>query len=109
MTGRIKLLKNGEPIQKDVHLPELGYEYDMPSEHDDLCGTYGLNEFKLPHEECPETFVCDVPADNKELVQFSKCFDSMNCAILAGEYICAGIVKEHMLSDLGSYRAKGAS
>jgi len=84
MTGRIKLLKNGEPIQKDVHFPELGYEYDMPSGHDDLCGTYGLNEFQLPHEECPEKFVCDVPADNEELMQFSKCIDSMNCAMMAG-------------------------
>ncbi len=85
MTGRIKLLRNGEPIQKDVHLPELGYEYDMPAEHDDECGTFGLNQFKLPHEECPEKFVCDVPSGNKELMQFAGCIDSMNCAMMVGE------------------------
>lgn len=84
MTGRIKLLKDGQPIQKDVHLPELKYEYDMPTMHDEVCGTYGLNDFQLPHPECPEKFVCDVPADNEELVQFSKCIDSMNCAMMAG-------------------------
>eukprot|EP00984_Skeletonema_dohrnii_P022591 scaffold11699_cov138-Skeletonema_dohrnii-CCMP3373.AAC.2 len=85
MTGRIKLLRNGQPIQKDVHLPELGYEYDMPAEHDEQCGTYGLNKFKLPHEECPEKFVCDVPPGNNELMQFSSCIDSMNCAMMVGE------------------------
>ena len=86
MTGRIKLLRNGEPIQKDVHLPELGYEYDTPAEHDNECGTYGLDEFKLPHAECPEKFVCDVTSDNRELEQFSSCIDSMNCAMMVGKY-----------------------
>ena len=85
MTGRIKLLRNGLPIQKDAHLPELGYEYDMPAEHDLQCGTYGLDAFKLPHDECPEKFVCDVPPSNKDLTQFSSCIDSMNCAMMVGE------------------------
>ena len=76
MTGRIKLLKNGEPIQKDVHLPELGYGYDQPAEHDQTCGTYGLHEFQLPHEECLEQFVCDVDPANKELSEFAGCIVS---------------------------------
>eukprot|EP00986_Skeletonema_menzelii_P021049 scaffold33005_cov177-Skeletonema_menzelii.AAC.5 len=84
MAGRIKLLRNGQPIQKDVHLPELGYEYEMPAEHDLQCGTYGLDAFKLPHDECPEKFVCDVPPSNKDLMQFSSCIDSMNCAMMVG-------------------------
>ena len=76
MTGRIKLLKDGEPIQKDAELPELGYEYNQPAEHDQVCGTYGLHDFQLPHDECPERFVCDAPAENEELVQFSRCIVS---------------------------------
>ena len=86
MTGRIKLLKNGQPIQKNTHLPELGYQYEIPDNHDALCGTFGLNEFMLPHKECPEKFVCDVPDDNEGLMQFSKCIDSMNCAMMAGKW-----------------------
>jgi len=84
MTGRIKLLRDGEPIQEDADLPELGYEYNQPAEHDQVCGTYGVDEFQLPHNECPEQFVCDVPAENVELVQFSQCVESMNCAMMSG-------------------------
>ncbi|KAL7554971.1 hypothetical protein ACHAWF_018546 [Thalassiosira exigua] len=84
MTGRIKLLKDGQPIQKGADLPELGYEYDQLAEHDQICGTFGIDGYQLPHGECPEKFVCDVPAENEELVQFSKCIDSMNCAMMAG-------------------------
>ena len=78
MTGRIKLLRDGEPIQKDVNLPEIGYEYNKPAEHDQICGTYGAHEFQLPHNECPTEFVCDVPADNQGLVQFSQCIVSVS-------------------------------
>ena len=80
MTGRIKLLKDGQPLQEDAELPELGYEYDQPAEHDEVCGTYGLHDFQLPHSECPERFVCDAPAENEELVQFSRCIVSFFCA-----------------------------
>ncbi|KAL7517942.1 hypothetical protein ACHAWX_002815 [Stephanocyclus meneghinianus] len=83
MAGRIKLLKNGARIQEE-DTPELGYEYDTPSGHDIDCGTYGLNDFQLPHDECPERFVCDADSERVELQQFSKCIDSMNCAMLAG-------------------------
>ena len=78
---RIKLLKDGQPLQKDAELPELDYEYNQPAEHDQVCGTYGLHDFQLPHGECPEQFVCDAPAKNEELVQFSKCIVSFFCAL----------------------------
>ena len=51
MTGCIKLLRDGNPIQKDVDLPELGYKYNQPAEHNQICGTYGAHEFQLPHNE----------------------------------------------------------
>lgn len=83
MSGRIKLLKDGQPIQED-DVPPLGYEYDNPKRYDEKCGTYDLNSFQLPNEECPEKFVCNVPEDNEDLVQFSSCIDSMNCAMMVG-------------------------
>ena len=83
MTGRIKLLKDGEPLQ-ELNTPQLGYEYDSPSDYDNECGTFGLEMFQLPHDECPEKFVCDVPAENTDLVQFAGCIDSMNCHMMAG-------------------------
>ena len=83
MTGRIKLLKDGEPLQ-ELNTPQLGYEYDSPSDYDKECGTFGLEMFQLPHDECPEKFVCDVPAENTDLVQFAGCIDSMNCHMMAG-------------------------
>ena len=85
MSGRIKLLRDGEPIQSDADLPELGYEYTKKtSEHDIICGTYGLEAFQLPHRECPGRFVCDVPVENRGLAQFSQCIESMNCKMMAG-------------------------
>lgn len=81
MTGRIKLLKNGEALQKDAQLPELGYSYDQPAEHDQVCGTFGVHEFQLPHDQCPDQFVCDVPMNNQKLAQFSNCIVSIFCAL----------------------------
>ena len=83
MSGRIKLLKDGIPIQED-DAPELGYEYDIPGVHDGECGTYGLDSFQLPHDECPEKFVCDAQDTNDRLKQFASCIDSMNCHMMAG-------------------------
>ena len=46
MTGCIKLLKDGQPLQPDSELPELGYKYNQPAEHDQVCGTYVLHDFQ---------------------------------------------------------------
>mmetsp|Transcript_7741 Transcript_7741/g.22749 ORF Transcript_7741/g.22749 Transcript_7741/m.22749 type:complete len:451 (-) Transcript_7741:277-1629(-) len=83
MTGRIKLLKDDKPLQ-ELNKPELGYQYDAPGEFDAQCGTFGLDSFQLPHEECPEKFVCDVPEDNAPLAAFSECIDAMDCHMMAG-------------------------
>ena len=83
MTGRIKLTKDGKVISESNE-PAIDYVYDSVSGHDETCGTYGLNEFQLPHPECPEKFVCDVPEDNPELVNFASCINSMDCAMMAG-------------------------
>ena len=79
MTGRIKLLKDGELVQKDTELPKINYEYDQPAQHDQACGTYGVQDFQLPHDQCPERFVCDVPSGDADLAQFSTCIVSIFC------------------------------
>jgi hypothetical protein len=47
MSGRIKLLKDGEPINPD-NTPDLGYMYDETGEFDAQCGSFGLDDYKLP-------------------------------------------------------------
>ena len=86
MSGRIKLLKDNEPLQPLAALPPLDYEegYNVPSEYDATCGTFGLEEWQLPHPQCPDRFVCDIPSNNPDLEQFSDCIDSMNCHMFAG-------------------------
>jgi hypothetical protein len=84
MTGRIKLLKDGVPVNT-TDAPEIKYEYDTPGEFDKQCGTFGLDNYELPNLECPSTFVCldDVVTD-PALVTYASCIDAMNCAMVAG-------------------------
>lgn len=86
MTGRIKLLaSDGTPLQAlGSNLPEIPYEYDMPSKYDRGCGTLNLDEYQLPNPQCPDRFVCGADQDSGEsLAAFSDCIDSMNCKMLA--------------------------
>jgi Domain of unknown function (DUF305) len=83
MSGRIKLLQEDTLVQSSHH-PALPYEYDIPGKFDTRCGTYGLDDFQLPHPECPDRFVCDVPEDNGGLANFSSCIEAMNCHMLVG-------------------------
>lgn len=83
MSGRIKLLSNGEQIN-NVDTPELGYNYDQPSAYDQQCGTFNLDSFQLPNDQCQETYVCDVAENDVRLQQFANCLDSMNCAMMQG-------------------------
>lgn len=82
MTGRIKFVDdNGNPTNP-VDFPPITYDYQVPSDYDLSCGTFGLDEFQLPNAQCPETFVCDAPGG--AVGQFADCVDSMNCAMMNG-------------------------
>jgi hypothetical protein len=83
MTGRIKLLKDGVPIQ-ETDSPEIPYTYDTPGPFDMKCGTFGLDAWQLPNDQCFDRFVCDVPDDDPSLQQFSDCIDAMDCSMLSG-------------------------
>lgn len=86
MSGRVKVLNGTVLVQQDKDLPEIQYKYDSPSAFDDKCGTVGLDAFQLPHPECPERFVCNVPSeqDNPDLALYASCIEAMNCHMLAG-------------------------
>lgn len=43
--------------------------------------TYGLDQFQLPHPECPSRFVCDADDSMKE---FASCIDAMDCHMMIG-------------------------
>lgn len=80
MSGRIKLMKDGEVISAEDE-PPLGYNYEVPGPFDEECGTYGLDDFQLPHPQCPDTFVCDA---DPEMQPFPQCIDAMNCHMFVG-------------------------
>eukprot|EP00977_Amphora_coffeiformis_P018440 scaffold6485_cov172-Amphora_coffeaeformis.AAC.5 len=87
MSGRIKLLKNGNPIRPEVDEPALEDNYYKPStsDHDKKCGTYNLKPIAEYGNHCPSSFVCDLEADDDPKVKdFVSCLDSMNCAMFHG-------------------------
>jgi len=87
MSGRIKIAKNGQIVNPEYD-PPLPYKYETPSDYDKSCGTYNIESFQLPHDMCPEKFVCDVPTGDdqasKDLQSFSDCIESMDCAMVVG-------------------------
>jgi len=84
MSGRIKFVDDaGKPLYAE-DTPPIPYPYDTPSTYDKSCGTYGLSEYQLPHEECAPEYVCDRPLENPILHKYSGCTESMNCAMQVG-------------------------
>lgn len=82
MSGRIKLLKNDKPIQYQDS-PEMPYVHGYPSEYDRQCGSFGLEEFQLPHPECPHKFICDADSSSN-MSKFADCIDTQNCFMMTG-------------------------
>jgi hypothetical protein len=84
MSGRIKLLRNGVPLN-DTDQPPILYEYDTPGQFDSECGTYGLDKYQLPYAQCPSHFVCGTEEVTDEaILQSATCYDAFNCAMMAG-------------------------
>lgn len=79
MSGKIKFVdENGEVLQA-ADDPKIPYGYERASKYDQSCGTYGLENFKLPNAQCATEYVCDSGMD-----KFASCVDSMNCAMTVG-------------------------
>lgn len=95
MSGRIKLLSDGEPVTEtdEPPLPE-GYYQTVDNEFDEKCGTWGLSDYQLPHDQCPARFVCldeNDPSvttrrtdEGLSLQEYASCTDAMNCHMMAG-------------------------
>ena len=95
MSGRIKFLDAQGNKVSEADTPVLPYSYDEITGHDKECGTFGLNPFELPNNQCPPRFVCadendfssSVTTDFSPLVPlatFAECIDSMDCAMADG-------------------------
>jgi len=84
MSGRIKFVDADGNILHDENIPEIPYPYEQPSEYDQKCGTYNLEQYQLPNPQCKDMYVCNVPEDDSLIARFSHCIDSMNCAMQAG-------------------------
>jgi len=83
MSGRVKLIDaQGNKLSAE-DTPELPYEYNVLEEFDEACGTFNLTGFEPSSEnnQCPSTFLC--PASGKELSQYAKCVDAMNCHMMS--------------------------
>jgi len=104
MSGRVKLLDttaaNNAFITTDA--PEIGYSYDVPSEFDYECGTFGIGDFQLPNAECPSSFVCDGATSDDALTAFKGCINAMDCKMFAG--MTSTIDNTHDGGDLFSYQ-----
>ena len=65
--------------------PIIPYEYDMPTGLDAECGTFLLNDFELPNDQCPDVFVCGAErSTDPAFRQFATCIEAMNCHMMAG-------------------------
>mmetsp|Transcript_44438 Transcript_44438/g.92549 ORF Transcript_44438/g.92549 Transcript_44438/m.92549 type:complete len:289 (+) Transcript_44438:1598-2464(+) len=82
MSGRFKFVDSSGNAINAEDFPEIQYEYDVPSDYDQSCGTVGLEDFQLPNPQCPDKFVCDQPGG--KVGKYAECVDSMNCAMLVG-------------------------
>ena len=45
MSGRIKVVDSNGDAVNDDDTPELGYDYEVPSDYDASCGTYGVGDY----------------------------------------------------------------
>jgi len=93
MSGRIKFLDAQRNKVSEADVPALPYSYDEITGHDKECGTFGLNPFELPNNQCPPRFVCAEESDLSAITDFSPliplstyagCIESMDCAMADG-------------------------
>merc|ERR1712238_549378 len=82
MSGRVKILDSKKNVLSPPDVPEIPAEYyQIQSEFDAGCGTYGISAFELPNPNCPVNFVCGA---GSELENFAACFNALDCAMTSG-------------------------
>jgi len=79
MSARIKQLDDDGNVIMEEDMPELGYEYQVPSDFDMECGTYGLGDFTKESGKCEGPFVCTEGDETPEMTAFGDCLYAMDC------------------------------
>ncbi|KAJ8613647.1 hypothetical protein CTAYLR_003130 [Chrysophaeum taylorii] len=80
MSGRIKVLVD-DVIVSEEDRPALGYEYEVPSDFDAGCGTYGTGDYQESGGLCSDTFLCLDGNESDVMVEFSECLYATDCAM----------------------------
>jgi hypothetical protein len=79
MSARIKQLDDDGNVLMEEDMPELGYEYQVPSDFDMECGTYGIGDFTEESGKCEGPFVCTEGDETPEMTAFGECLYAMDC------------------------------
>ena len=78
MSGRIKVWAN-DAIVNAEDTPELGYDYEVPSDYDASCGTYGIGGYTEASGLCDGPFICAEGDETDAQQAFGDCLYAMDC------------------------------
>jgi len=79
MAGRIKVYDDGEAV-KSEDSPAIGYDYDVPSDYDASCGTYGIGDYQRGSGMCDDdAFICTEGDETETQQTFGECMYALDC------------------------------
>jgi hypothetical protein len=84
MSARIKQVDDDGKVLNEKDEPELGYEYQVPSDFDKKCGTYGTGDYQESSGKCDGPFICTEGDETDEMKAFGECLYAMDCAMEVG-------------------------
>jgi len=77
MSGRIKVLDASKEMKNAQDVVPIPYEYKVPSEFDEGCGTFNVSAYSDANSQCPDmTFVC-----GKNPNAYHQCLIAVDCAM----------------------------
>merc|ERR1712238_458470 len=101
MSGCVKILDSKKNVLSPPDVPEIPAEYyQIQSEFDAGCGTYGISAFELPNPNCPVSFVCGA---GSELENFAACFNALDCAMTSGMSNEVGSQDVHVSDEIALF------
>jgi uncharacterized protein (DUF305 family) len=81
MSGRVKVMTPAGAAVSAADDPALPADYyGLPSAYDEMCGTYGLDDYEASDGACSDVFVCNGGATLAR-GSFGDCLRSMDCAM----------------------------
>mmetsp|Transcript_8582 Transcript_8582/g.28119 ORF Transcript_8582/g.28119 Transcript_8582/m.28119 type:complete len:417 (-) Transcript_8582:203-1453(-) len=79
MSGRIKIVDADGAELNAEETPELGYDYEVPSDFDEACGTFGTEDFRSGAGSCEDTFLCLNGDETDDELHFAQCMHALDC------------------------------